>query len=171
MTCIHLVDPSLEVIKSLNSKLIDSYITTKALIKVHNKKGQDVVLDLEKKIVFIAGMGGKEIQEIMKCLLPQLSSADRVVISPHRNILELRKYLNGSEFKLIDEVTIFEDGQYYQVLCLETSPGLAQVSIYGDKVWQGLVGEEYRQHQIRAFSLHQDDASKAFVAYLGQLSH
>jgi tRNA A22 N-methylase len=166
-----LVDPSLEVIKSLNTKLIDSYITKKDLIKIHYKKGQEVVLDLERKIVFIAGMGGKEIQEIMKCLLPQLSPADRVVISPHRNILELRKYLNGSEFKLLDEVIIFEDNQYYQVLCLETSPSLAQVSIYGDKVWQGLVGEEYRQHQIRAFSLHQDDASKAFVAYLGQLSH
>ena len=171
MRSIHLVDPSLEVIKSLNIKLIDSYITKKDFIKVHHKKGQDVILEIEKKIVFIAGMGGKEIQEIMKCLLPQLTPADRVVISPHRNILELRKYLNSSEFKLIDEVTIFEDGQYYQVLCLETSLGLPQVSLYGDKVWQGLVGEEYRKHQIRAFSLHQDDASIAFVAHLGQLSH
>ena len=171
MRCIHLVDPSLEVIKALNTKLIDSYITKKEFIKVHHKKGQEILLDFEKKIVFIAGMGGKEIQEIMKSLLPQLSPADRVVISPHRNILELRKYLNGSEFKLIDEVTIIEDGQYYQVLCLETAAGLPQVSLYGDKVWQGLVGEEYRQHQIRAFSLHQDEASKAFVAYLGQLSH
>jgi tRNA A22 N-methylase len=166
-----LVDPSLEVIKSLNNKLIDSYITKRELIKIHYKKGQDVVLDFETKAVFIAGMGGKEIQKIMKSLLSQLTPADRIVISPHRNILELRKYLNASQFKLIDEVTLFEDGQYYQVLCLETAPGLPQVSLYGDKVWQGLVGEEYRQHQIRAFSLHQDEASKAFVAYLGQLSH
>ena len=170
MTRINLVDPSLDVIKSLNNKLVDSYISKSHLIKIHYKRGQEIVLDLEKKIVFIAGMGGKEIQEIMKCLLHQLSPADRVVISPHRNILELRKYLNCSEFKLIDEVTVFEDGQYYQVLCLETSIGLPQVSIYGDKVWQGLVGEEYRQHQIRAFSLHKDDASKAYVAHLGQLS-
>ncbi len=166
-----MVDPSLEVIKSLNNKLIDSYITKRELIKIHYKKGQDVVLDFETKAVFIAGMGGKEIQKIMKSLLSQLTPADRIVISPHRNILELRKYLNASQFKLIDEVTLFEDGQYYQVLCLETAPGLPQVSLYGDKVWQGLVGEEYRQHQIRAFSLHQDEASKAFVAYLGQLSH
>ncbi len=171
MRCIHLVDPSPEVIKSLNVRLVGSYITRRELIKIHHKKGQEVILGLDRKIVFIAGMGGKEIQEIMKCLLPQITPADRVVISPHRNILELRKYLNYSEFKLFDEVTIFEDGQYYQVLCLETSPSLPQVSIYGDKVWQGLVGEEYRQHQIRAFSLHHDDASKAYVAHLGQLSH
>ena len=57
------------------------------------KKGQDVILGPNSKTVFIAGMGGKEIGEIIQNLIPQLTPADRLVISPHRNILELRQYL------------------------------------------------------------------------------
>ena len=171
VTRIHLVDPSVDVIRSLNKKLIDSYITKKHLIRILHAKGQDLILGQEPKLVFIAGMGGKEIQEIIKCLLPQLNIADRLVISPHRNILELRKYLHSSPLKLADEMSVFEDGQFYQVLCLQTSPELPNVSLFGEKVWQGLYGEEYRQHQLRSFNLHQDDAAMAFVAYLRQLSH
>lgn len=166
-----MVDPSLDVVKSLNKKLIDSYITKQPFIKVLHQRGQDVVLDQESKLIFIAGMGGKEIQEIIKNLIPQLTSSDRLVISPHRNILELRKSLQLSSLRLVDEVSLFEDGQFYQILCLETSLGFPHVSLYGDKIWQGPVGEQYRQHQIRSFSPHQDQASKAYVDHLKQLTY
>lgn len=168
---IHLVDPSVDVINVLKKKLVDSYITSKDLIKVHRTRGQDVILGPESKLIFIAGMGGKEIQEIILNLLPQLTSFDRLVISPHRNVLELRAYLKTSELGLMDEICLKEDGQFYQILCLNRSSDYAKVPLYGAKIWEGEIGEEYREHQIQTFSYHQDGLSKAFVSYLRQLSN
>jgi tRNA A22 N-methylase len=116
-------------------------------------------------------MGGKEIGEIITNLLPQLSPEDRLVISPHRNILELRKQLHLTDLKLVDEIVLKEDGQFYQIICLSKSAKGPQVSLYGTKIWEGGIGEDYRQHQIGTFSNHQDKASRDFVAHLKQLSH
>ncbi len=115
-------------------------------------------------------MGGKEIQEIIHNLLPQLNAKDRLVISPHRNILELRRYLHTSEMRLFDEVTLEEDSQFYQILCLVKSPELPKVPLYGSKIWLGPSGERYRQHQLQIFGHHQDALSRAYVAHIAQLS-
>ncbi len=168
---IHLVDPSEDVIKVLKNKLIDSYITKKEFVSVHKLKGQEIILNPESKIIFIAGMGGKEIGEIITHLLPQLSPEDRLVISPHRNILELRKQLHLSDLNLVDETVLKEEGQFYQIICLSKSSIGPKVSLYGSKIWDGVSGKEYRQHQIRTFINHQDQASRDFVAHLKQLSH
>jgi tRNA (adenine22-N1)-methyltransferase len=162
---IHLIDPSVGVIETLNNR-IDSYITKSSFIKVLLQRGQDVVLDPCSKTIFIAGMGGKEIQEILKNLIMQVSDDDRIVISPHRNILELREYLSESTFNLVEETCLFEDGQYYQVMCLSTSKGLGKVHPYGVGIWQGKVGSDYKTHQLDTFTVHQDPRAKAYVAYL-----
>jgi tRNA (adenine22-N1)-methyltransferase len=165
------VDPSQDVIKVLKEKVTASYITKKELIKIHMKRGQDVILGPNSKTVFIAGIGGKEIGEIIQNLIPQLTPADRLVISPHRNILELRQYLNSTELGLVNEVVIKEEGQFYQILCLVKSSEYPSVPLYGTKLWQGAMGVEYRGHQIRTFGIHQDDLSKAYIAYLTQITN
>ena len=165
------MDPSQDVINVLNKKLVDSYITKKGLIKVHLKRGQDIKLGPHSKTVFIAGMGGKEIGEIIQNLLPQLTAADRLVISPHRNILELRQYLNTTELGLINEVVIKEEGQFYQILCLVKSSDYPSVPLFGTKLWQDAMGAEYRRHQLRTFGIHQDELSKAYTAYLTQITN
>lgn len=164
---IYLIDPSVDVIRTLKNK-IDAYITRQAFINVLLQKGQDVLLRPESKTIFIAGMGGKEIQEILKNLIEQVSEQDRIVISPHRNILELRQYLHDSKFNLIEETSLFEDGQFYQVLCLSTQRGLGKVHPFGEGIWQGIVGSDYKTHQTATFTKHQDPLAKAYVAYLRQ---
>jgi len=167
---IHLVDQSGDVINDLNKKAKDAYITRKLLLKIQKKNGQELVLGTEKKCIFITGMGGKEIMDILVHLASQLSSIDRVIISPHRNILELREYLFHSEFGLIDEVCIKENGQFYQILCLQKSFVLPNIPIYGEKLWHDQVGKEYLNHLIRALKCHQDATTRAYLDYLVQLS-
>ena len=162
---IYLVDPSIDVIRTLK-KSIDSYITIRKHLEVLHYKGQDVVLCSGSKTVFIAGMGGKEIQEILKSLLPQLSSEDRIVISPHRNILELREWLSKSEFSLIEETSLHEDGQYYQIIVMTKTSNGPKVHPFGEGIWKSSVGEAYKAHQIGTFSIHQDPKARAYVAYL-----
>lgn len=163
---IHLVDPSAPVIDELRNKLKDSYIT-KGEVFIHHKQGQRLNIESDSNCIFIAGMGGKEIGEIIIHLLPNLDVTSRIVISPHRKILELRALLGELPLTLIQEELIFEDGQYYQILCLMKGEG-PKVHPYGTDIWKNEVGEMYRNHQIKHFGVHEDLASKCYVEYLAE---
>ena len=168
---VHLVDPSIDVIEVLKKKLIDAYITIPDKIIIHHKKGQEIILNPESKTVFIAGMGGKEIGEILQSLEHQLGPLDRVVISPHRWIFELRSLLSHSSFRLFDEAVVKENNQFYQLICLKRDQQLQRVHPFGNKLWSSSVGQEYRDHLIRAYSLHKDTLSREVLAYLKALSN
>lgn len=161
---IHLVDPSGPVIETLNNKLKDSYIT-KGKVFITHAKGQDLKIESLSNCIFIAGMGGKEIGEIITKLLPQLDSSSRIVISPHRKILELRKLLGQLPIGLVSEEVIFENEQYYQILCLSPELG-RKVPPFGEEMWGSEVGRRYLEHQLKHFRPHTDEASKAYVNFL-----
>jgi tRNA (adenine22-N1)-methyltransferase len=166
---IHLVDPSPLVIKTLKD-FIDSYITKdKILIALHEKKGQEITPGPEKKLMFIAGMGGKEIGSITEHLIPYLTVEDDLVISPHRDILSLRMKLHQSNFSLVRETLVIEDGQFYQILSLSLRKG-PKVHLYGETIFMGESGQTYRLHQLNTFSAHQDERSGAYVEYLKTLT-
>ena len=166
VSSIHLVDPSIEVIKNLK----DSYITEQDFkITIEHKSGQDLVLRPEKKLILIAGMGGKEIGSILTHLLPQLTVDDDVIISPHRDILPLRESLALSTFYLKDESVVLDEGRFYQVICLSLS-GNVKVHSYGTKIWGGETGRGYREHQLLHFNAHKDTRSLAYVSFLKALT-
>ena len=167
---INLVDPSEKVIDVLKKKLEGSYITKSIQINIFKEKGQNLKVDEHKKIIFIAGMGGKEMGFIIQNLAPQITFQDRLVLSPHRNILDLRKQLHESELGLLKELTIKEDGQFYQILCLCKSLDLPRISLYGEGVWTGETGKEYRHHILKSYSGHNDTNSKGLVSYLRNIS-
>lgn len=166
---VNLVDPSSKVINELNNKL-DSYITTKPfMLNIHQKRGQDILLGPESKTVFIAGMGGEEIKEILTNLETQLSPRDLIVISPHRKILELRKYLHHSAYRLEQEEVLLENGQYYQIIALTYGGAGEVVTFYGNTLFLKGVGPDYKAHQLHHFKQHKDSESKAYFAYLSHL--
>lgn len=166
---IHLVDPSKPVIDELHKKLKDSYISKPALF-IHHEAGQSLTLPRKKKnLILIAGMGGKEIGEIVSSLYSQVNSESLFVISPHRKILELRILLSELPVSLLKEEVIFEDGQFYQVLALKVGPG-KKVGPYGEELWNSETGKAYRDHQIRFFTPHRDVASSEYVAFLKSLT-
>jgi len=162
---IHLVDPSSLVIETLNKELKDSYITIPDKLIVHKMKGQDLKVQGEKKCIFIAGMGGKEIIEILENLIPQLQGPDQIILSPHRKVYELRGYLSQSPLLLDEEVLVFENEQYYQVLALSFH-GKQKVHPFGEAIWQGPLGKAYKMHTLKNFRPHKDLISTNLVAYL-----
>lgn len=166
---IHLVDPSPHVINTLKH-FIDSYITEGSFkLEVHAKNGQDVVPGPERKLILIAGMGGKEIESIITHLAQYLSADDDLVISPHRDILPVREKLNSSAFFLGKESLVFDEGRFYQVISLKMK-GTQKVHPFGEEIFRGGDGEKYRLHQIGALSAHQDLRSRAYVEYLRGLT-
>jgi tRNA (adenine22-N1)-methyltransferase len=161
---INLVDPSEPVIDVLKKKIKDSYISiTKVFI--HHKEGQKLIIESKSNCIFIAGMGGKEIGLILTHLIPQLDKTSRIIISPHRKILELRSLLHTMPVSLLSEEVIEDDGQFYQIMSLRPGPGI-KVSLYGDKLWETVTGKKYLDHQIRHFEAHADPASRLYVTTL-----
>jgi tRNA (adenine22-N1)-methyltransferase len=167
---IHLVDPSELVMSRLKQKLKDAYITEQVLINTYLCKGQEVKLDSLNKIIFIAGMGGKEIRDIVLQLIPQMKQEDTLVLSPHRGIHELRSFLFRSELGLFEELVVSEDSQFYQILCLKKSHLLPKTHPFGDLIWRGPIGEDYRQHVLKSLKDHQDVISQEYFSYLMNLS-
>lgn len=165
---IHLVDPSSAVINQLQ-KTIDSYIT-KTRIFIHHSHGQKVELGEGDHLIFIAGMGGKEIREILESLKPQLSPPSRIIISPHRNILELRKFLNSSRYRLESESVLLDGEQFYQIIALSLDASLPEVGLYGSSLWSGEWGKAYREHQLRFFGAHRDELSRMYCNFLETLN-
>ena len=166
---IHLVDPSKAVIDSLVKRVKDSYITLGKVFVTH-EKGQNLEIENLSNCIFIAGMGGSEIGQIILHLLPQLDQSSRIVISPHSKILELRKLLNKLPLSLIEEKVMLEEGHYYQILCLSPLESGQKVSLFGEELWTSETGESYRQHQVKIFTPHQDLASREYVSYLEGLN-
>lgn len=166
---VHLVDPSDLVIETLKNKLKATYISNPKLF-IHHQPGQEVKLDPSSNCIFIAGMGGKEIGEIIQHLMPQLTSNDRLVISPHRKINELRELLHSMYLELLHEEVLKEDGQFYQILVLAKSEKSGLIPLYGEKLWESSTGKEYRIHQLKHFDPHQDVASRQYISFLKSLN-
>lgn len=167
---IHLVDPSSKVIDELKRKLVDSYITNRKIF-IHHENGQKIKIEQKNNIIFIAGMGGKEIGEIVLSLLPLIDYTSKIIISPHKNILELRVLLNQLPVSLIDEDLVFENNQYYQLIVLrpELSISSSRVSFFGSLLWTKEHGENYRDHLLKYFINHRGALSQDYVNYLKSL--
>lgn len=161
---VHLLDPAEAVIDQLKLKYKDSYITNGSLNIIHSK-GQDLKIKTPSNCIFIAGMGGTEIGEIIENILPQLDSDSYLVISPHRKILELRAKLERMSISLVKEEVVFENKQFYQILVLRPGVG-APVTRFGHELWMSRIGEQYRVQQIEKYGIHKDKFSIEYLEYL-----
>lgn len=66
--------------------------------------------------IVIAGMGGGLICRILKEGKAFVNDADELILSPHSEVCEVRKYLYSIGMHIIAENMIREDGKYYVVL-------------------------------------------------------
>lgn len=165
---IHLVDPSASVIEKL--KLGTASHIPSAKLFIEQKKGQNIELHSSSNLIFIAGMGGKEMGEILESHGSQLDHTSRIVISPHKNILELRKKLSGLRFGIETEEIVKETGRFYQLLVLSKKADLPLVSPYGEDMWDHPLAAAYRDRELAHFSAHRDANSREYCRFLEQLS-
>lgn len=66
--------------------------------------------------VVIAGMGGKLMCDILKAGQSVAENAKELILSPHSEIEEVRKYLYQHGLNIVDENMIKEDGKYYAAM-------------------------------------------------------
>ncbi|MDE6372610.1 MAG: class I SAM-dependent methyltransferase [Clostridia bacterium] len=82
--------------------------------------GLQVIKDSEVSCVVIAGMGGNEIMSILSHIPHGIK---RLVLSPHRNAVELRQFLSEKGF-YIDKDYVVKDGKkFYDIIVALTDSG------------------------------------------------
>ena len=77
----------------------------------------------EADSIVIAGMGGLLITDILKAGEAVAKSAKELILSPHTDYAEVRKFLSESGYVFVDEKAVFEDGKYYFVMKVRPGEG------------------------------------------------
>ena len=70
----------------------------------------------EADAIVIAGMGGLLTVEILKADLSTAKGAEQLILSPHRDVKQVRTFLAENGFVFLDEAMVSEDGKYYPVM-------------------------------------------------------
>lgn len=104
-------DISIDSLNKLKSKLDkNSKIETKL------QDGLEYLIDNEAEYVSICGMGARLIINILEKAKPYREKAKYYIFQPNTTIYELREYLLINGFKILDEVSVVEDGYYYNII-------------------------------------------------------
>ncbi len=90
--------------------------------------GLSVLSPGEAEVIVIAGMGGMLMIRILSEGFETAKSARTLILSPHRDAYELRKFLNGHGFAITGETMVQEDGKYYPVMRTEFREKTAPLS-------------------------------------------
>jgi tRNA (adenine22-N1)-methyltransferase len=65
--------------------------------------------------IIIAGMGGNLINDILKRAINSLKTIKILILAPNNNVYLMRKYMHHCQFKIDEEVMVFDRDQYYEI--------------------------------------------------------
>lgn len=88
--------------------------------------------NFEVDCVIIAGMGGKLIENILTNDADKLKSYKRLILSPHKDIMSVRKKLKDLNIPIVNETMLYEEGHYYNFIIAEPG-GLESDSLKFDE--------------------------------------
>jgi len=161
-----LVDPSEPVFDKLITTVNAHIPKVSFKITPQHKSGEDITVSTPNNVFVMAGMGGKTIMRILRHLREVALVDDQFVISPNRDILQVRAFLRETNWGLLQERLVEEEGQFYQQISLSKLVHGRPVSLYGEDFWQTPQGQRYKLRMLETMAVHRDPASQAFVRYL-----
>lgn len=101
----------------------------------------------EFDVVVISGLGANTIKDILK-----LAPKDNItyILQANNKVERLRKYLSSNNFKIIDEVLVYENDRYYVILkVVRGNQTLSEEEIYlGPVLMNKKSSKAYYQHQL-----------------------
>lgn len=121
-----------ELIKSNKAKkVIASDISEKSLDKLREKldyldepekiilnvsDGLDNLNEYQVDTIIISGIGGNLIVDILNKNIDVAKSANCLILGANNSLSVLRKFLHDNSFEIIEEVDLFENDKYYQII-------------------------------------------------------
>jgi tRNA (adenine22-N1)-methyltransferase len=83
--------------------------------------GLEIIQPGEVKVIIIAGMGGVKINEILGRAGEVLQQTDRLVLQPSAGAGQVRRWLLGNGWVLVDEDLVIDDERFYEIVVAERS--------------------------------------------------
>lgn len=137
-------DISTDSLNKLKSKLDK---TSKIETKLQD--GLEYLIDNEAEYVSICGMGARLIINILEKAKSYRENAKYYIFQPNTTIYELREYLLFNGFKILDEVSVVEDGYYYNII----------KATFGQK-------EDYKDYELKYSKILLEKKDKNTLNYL-----
>lgn len=88
-------------------------------IEFYCANGLDDIKHIQLDAIIIAGMGWRMIGEILDNNIECVKNAKKLILQPMDNVIELRRYLCSSNYKIMDEKLVIDEGRLYTVICTE----------------------------------------------------
>lgn len=85
-------------------------------IHVRHGDGLKTVNPGEVDTIAIAGMGGHTATEILTTSPHVALAASRLIVQPMNAAHHVRKYFRRHDFLIADDIVLYEDGRYYQIV-------------------------------------------------------
>ena len=70
----------------------------------------------EVSVLVLAGMGGKNIIDILSSHKENLKNINTIIVDPHNAISKVREYISSIGFVISEEKIIFEDNIFYEII-------------------------------------------------------
>ena len=99
-------------------------------IEVRQGDGLKTIFPGEVSTICLAGMGGVLISQILQAAPQVLRQAVRLVLQPMNGAFELRSWLYGNGWQLVDEALAEAEGHIYVIMAAE--PGLTDIPSRGE---------------------------------------
>ncbi len=88
--------------------------------------------------VIIAGMGGELIAKIILDNMDKARCFNKLILQPNSKIYELRNKLSENNFEIIDELIVYENHKFYEIISTKYNPNCLKLStkelIFGPKL-------------------------------------
>lgn len=107
-----------DISKNSLNKLEEKLKLNKNITNIETRvsAGLDSFFEYEVDTIIISGMGGILIKDILNSNINIAKSAENLILSPNNSLEIVRKFLIENNFKIIDEVDVYEKSKYYQIL-------------------------------------------------------
>jgi tRNA (adenine22-N1)-methyltransferase len=117
----------------------------------------------------LAGIGGVLGIEILDQIGKSFKDKDYALISVHKNILKMRKYLIEKDFKVVSENIVQDNSQFYEMLLISRVKG-STITEIGSTMWENCsidTRQSYLNHQIKFFQT-KSNFNPEFITILEQ---
>ncbi len=125
-----------------------------------------------KTTFIICGIGGELGIKILENLYKYLTAEQEIILSVHKNIHKMRKYLALKNYGLVDEKLIIDNKKYYEILKLNKT-GSTQVKEFGSLMWTSTnetIKADYIRQQIDFYKI-KAKFDKTYMFHIEQLEN
>ena len=170
-----------ELVKSNKAKkVIASDISEKSLDKLREKldyldepekiilnvsDGLDNLNEYQVDTIIISGMGGNLIVDILNKNIDVAKSTNCLILGANNSLSVLRKFLHDNSFEIIEEVDLFENDKYYQILKIKVGKQLF-LNEYEYEFGKFLI--DNKSKNLKQYIKQQIDNKKTILSYISE---